>query len=143
MSLSDDDAIERLVSGVIDGSLPRGEWTHAGHFAASLWLCRHRREVTTADAIRTLITRFNDAIGTPNTDTSGYHHTITLASMRAADAHLQRYPPTTPVHVVLASLMTSPLADRDWLLAYWTRGTLFSVAARREWRDPDRASLPF
>jgi hypothetical protein len=143
MSLSSETAIEHVALGVIDRTLPKREWTHAGHFAAALWLCRHRRDLTRAGEIRTLISRYNEATNTPNTDTGGYHHTITLASMRAASNHLAGYPGDAPLHVVLSALMASRLGNPDWLLAYWSRELLFSVSARRRWIEPDLGPLPF
>lgn len=143
MHILDETAIERLASGVIDRTLPKSEWTHAGHFAAALWLCRHRPELTAADAIRTLISRYNDATKTANTDTGGYHHTITLASMRGAADCLASYPENTPLDVVHSALMASRLGHPDWLLTHWSRETLFSVPARRGWIEPDRSELSF
>ncbi|WP_166144893.1 hypothetical protein [Methylosinus sp. RM1] len=143
MALSDDEAIERLASKVIDRSLAKAEWTHAAHFATALWLLRNRPDLATAVEIREIITRYNEATNTANTDASGYHHTITLASMRAAAEHLRTHAPDAPLHAVLRSLMASPLGHPDWLLSYWNRETLFSVAARRAWVEPDRAPLPF
>ena len=87
--------------------------------------------------------RYNDATNTANTDASGYHHTITLASMGAAADCLDRLESGTPLHVALRRLMASDLGHPDWLLAYWERDTLFSVQARRGWIEPDRAPLPF
>lgn len=142
-SLSDDSAIEHLATRMIDRSLPKAEWTHAGHFALALWLLRNRRDLAAPDAMRLLITRYNEATGTANTDTGGYHHTITLASMRAASSHLDSFAPDTPLHLVLRSLIESSLANPGWLLSYWTRETLFSVAARGAWIEPDLAPLPF
>jgi hypothetical protein len=104
---------------------------------------RHRPEQTAPEAMQRLITRYNEATNTANTDTSGYHHTITLASVRAAADHLARCGPSVPLHSALASLMAADLGRSDWLLAYWTRDTLFSVMARKVWVDPDRAPLPF
>ncbi len=79
MTLLDDASIERLTIKMMDRSLPKSEWTHAGHFAAALWLAKHRPELTKPDGIRRLISRYNESTGTLNTDTTGYHHTITLA----------------------------------------------------------------
>lgn len=128
---------------MIDRALPKSEWTHAGHFAAALWLCRHRRDLTQADAIRRLISGYNEATGTANTDTGGYHHTITLASMRAAAEHLAGYAADAPLRVALSDLMVSEHGDPDWLLAYWSREVLFGVPARRDWIEPDLRPLPF
>lgn len=143
MALADDGAIERLALRFIDRSLPKQEWTHAGHFAAALWLLRHRPALAAPDEIRTLIMGYNAATGTPNTDSGGYHHTVTLASLRAAASHLSNHMPDAPLHDVLRSLMASPFGRPDWLLSYWQRNTLFSVAARRAWVSPDAAPLPF
>ncbi len=143
MYFTDDDAIEHVASGIIDHTLPKSEWTHAGHFAVALWLCRHRPDLAKADAIRTLITQYNEATQTPNTDTSGYHHTITLASMRGAAFCLAGHAETVPLHIVHAALMTSRLGSPDWLLAHWCREILFSVAARQNWVEPDLHPLAF
>ncbi|QQN74368.1 hypothetical protein [Croceicoccus sp. YJ47] len=139
----DETAIKRVASGVIDCTLPKSEWTHAGHFAAALWLCRHRRDLTEADEIRMLISRYNEATNTANTDTGGYHHTVTLASMRGAGDFLASYPEDVPLSDVHYALMASRYGDPDWLLKYWSREVLFSVSARRGWVDPDLSSLPF
>lgn len=143
MYILDEGAIDRIGMGLIDRTLPKSDWTHAGHFAAALWLCRYRRELTESDEVRTLISRYNEATNTTNTDTGGYHHTITLASMRGAADYLAGYPKTAPLHVVHAGLMASRYGDPDWLLAHWSRKVLFGVPARRHWVEPDLAPLPF
>jgi hypothetical protein len=143
MTLFDDASIERLAVSVIDRSLPKSEWTHAGHFAAALWILRNRPDLAAPKEMRVLITRYNEATNTANTDDGGYHHTITLASMRAAADHLRRHGKDAPLHEALRSVMSSPLGHPDWLLAHWSRDTLFGVAARREWVEPDLAPLPF
>ena len=143
MSFPNDSSIERLALRMIDRTLAKQEWTHAGHFAAALWLLRHRRELTTPTEIRRLIMSYNESTNTANTDTSGYHHTITLASMRAASDVLDSVASATPLHIVLETLMASDLGNHNWLLSYWSQEKLFSVEARRQWLEPDRAPLPF
>jgi hypothetical protein len=51
-----------------------------------------------------LIRAYNEATNTPNTDTGGYHETITLASLRAARFMLAAHP-DTGLSDVLAALM--------------------------------------
>ncbi len=84
MALSSDSDIERLALAMIACTLPKAEWTHEGHFVAALWLLRHRAHLATPDAMRGLILRYNDATNTPNTDTCGYHHSITAGPIRLA-----------------------------------------------------------
>jgi hypothetical protein len=139
--LDSDAAIERIARGLMDRSLPKAEWTHAAHFASACWLLRHSQ----IDAVREMpafIRTYNEATGVANTEKSGYHETITLASLRAARDWLAARP-TMPLHEALKGLLESDLGRADWLFRYWSRETLFSVAARRSWIEPDLKPLPF
>ena len=89
-----------------------------------------------------LIRAFNEATGTPNTDTGGYHETITLASLAAVRAALAEAP-SRPLYEILDRLLDLPLGDSKWLLDYWSRERLFSVEARRRWLPPDLKPLPY
>jgi len=135
--------IIRIGEGLFARTLPRTEWTHAAHFAAALWLMRYRPELDAAATMPGLIRAYNESAGRVNDDTSGYHETITLASLRAARGVLDAYPPEMPVHRIVNALMWSSLADPNWLLEYWSRDRLMSVEARRQWVEPDLKSLPF
>lgn len=122
-------------------TLPKSEWTHAGHFAAAFWILRH----PDLDALRDmpdLIRRYNESTGVANTDTTGYHETITLASLRAARAWLTARP-TKPLHESLSEMLLAEYGRSDWLLTYWSRPLLFSAPARRSWVEPDLMRLPF
>lgn len=142
-ALPDDSAIARLAAGLLDRTLPKAEWTHEGHFAAALWLLRHRPDLASAEAMRRQISAYNEATGGENTDSAGYHHTITIASLRAAAAHLAAAGAEASLAVVLARVMASAQGRSDWLLAHWSRERLFTPAARRDWVEPDLAPLPF
>ncbi|MFC3071296.1 hypothetical protein [Phenylobacterium soli] len=134
----DDAAIERLARGLIERSLPKSVWTHAAHFGAALWLLRAHGLSETTRRMPSIIRAYNEATATPNTDDSGYHETITLASLRAADALLAARP-GAPLHEILDELMATTMGRPDWLLAHWSKAVLFSVAARRGWVEPDLA----
>lgn len=138
---ADERAVERVALGLIDRTLPKREWTHCGHFAAALWLLRHRPEQ--ALELRAIIRAYNEATGVANTDSGGYHETITRASLRAGAALLARHAVNAPLHQVVDTLMDSELGRSDWLLAYWSRERLFSVEARRAWVEPDLRALPW
>jgi hypothetical protein len=136
-----DTEIAGVARGLIDRSLPKSAWTHAAHFASALWLLKYRG-LRAMSEMGPLIMAYNEATGVANSDTSGYHETITLASLRAAHAGLLSRP-DAPLHVVLGELLASPVGRSDWVLSYWSRPLLFSVAARRSWVEPDLAALPF
>lgn len=131
--------IERIGRGLIDRSLPKAEWTHAGHFAAAFWILRQPRMLAESD-MPGLIRAYNESTGVANTDSGGYHETITLASLRAARRWLAPRA-DMPLHRALNELLASHLGRSDWLLTHWSKGLLFSVAARRHWVEPDLRPL--
>ena len=139
---SSEAGIARAGEKFLDRSLPKPEWTHAAHFAVSLWLIRHRPALDLDEMLPGLIRAFNEATGTPNTDSGGYHETITRASLAAVRAKLAGSG-AAPLHEILDGLLVSPLGDSSWLLEYWSRERLFSVAARRGWLAPDLKALPY
>jgi hypothetical protein len=139
-SYSDAD-IDRIGRGLQSRSLPKSEWTHAAHFAAAFWLLR-RPEGSAMRDMPGMIRAYNETCGVANTDTSGYHETITIASLRAAAAWLSARP-AVPLHASLAQFLGNEYGRPDWLFEYWSKPVLFSVTARRVWVEPDLRPLPF
>jgi hypothetical protein len=137
-----DEEIAAIGVGLLDLSLPKPRWTHAAHFAAALWLISCRKDLDASRDMPGFIRAYNEATGVANTDTEGYHETITQASLRAARSFLQRDPART-LSATCNALMASPLGKSDWPLVYWSRARLFSVEARRCWVAPDLKALPF
>jgi hypothetical protein len=135
--------IIRIGQGLIACTLPRTDWTHAAHFAAALWLMRYRPDLDAAATIPGLIRAYNESAGRVNDDSGGYHETITQASLRAARGVLDAYPPDMPVWRIVNALLSTNLANPNWLLEYWSRDRLMSVEARRQWVEPDLKALPF
>jgi len=133
--------IARIGLGVADRTLPKPEWTHAAHFAAAFWLITRPGADPEAE-MPGLIRAYNEATGVENTDTSGYHETITLASLKAARAFLAERP-HAGLATALAELLAGPLGRSDWLMAHWSKDVLFSPTARRAWTEPDLQPLPF
>jgi hypothetical protein len=142
LPFTSDEEISVIGRGLLDRTFPKTMWTHAAHFAATLWLLRCRPELEVSREMPGFIRAYNEATGGANTDTSGYHETITQASIRAARAFLSSAPPQS-LFETCNGLMRSRLGEPDWLLEYWTRPRLFSVEARRAWVEPDIRRLPF
>ena len=135
--------IIRIGEGLFARTLPRAEWTHAAHFATALWLMRYHPGLDAAQPMPALIRAYNESVGGVNDDASGYHETITLASLRAARGVFNSYPADMPVFRIVNALLSTNLANPNWLLEYWSRDRLMSVEARRNWVEPDLKSLPF
>lgn len=137
-----DSEIEAIGLGVLDRTLPKPAWTHAAHFAAACWLIRCRPDIVPERDMPDLIRAYNLATGVANTDSEGYHETITQASLRGARAVLAAFE-DAPLHVALNALLAGELGDSRWPLAYWSRERLFSPQARRAWVEPDLKPLAF
>ncbi len=142
IAFTSDEEISTIGLGLLDRTLPKPAWTHAAHFAAVLWLLACCPDLDVGRQMPAIIRAYNQATGVANTDSSGYHETITQASIRAARAFLAASP-ACPLFVTCNALLASPLGQPGWLLAYWSRDRLLSVEARRAWLEPDIQRLPF
>ena len=132
-------AIGRGMSG---RTLPKAEWTHAAHFAAAVWLIRTLPEGGPERDMPDLIRAYNLSIGNENSDTAGYHETITRASLHVVRKVLSTHRGYPPLDLATNAVLDAGYADKDWLLKHWRRETLFSVKARRDWVEPDLQPLP-
>ena len=111
VAFNSEEEIGVIGRGLIDRTLPKTVWTHAAHFAATLWLLRCRPEIDLPRAMPGYIRSYNEATGGANTDSSGYHETITQASIRAARAFLAERP-AEPLFATCNALMRSSLGDQ-------------------------------
>jgi len=136
---SSDAAVRRVGEGLLARTLPRPEWTHEAHLAACLWLLRERPDIDAAAELPAIIAGYNEAVGGRNSDTEGYHETITQAYVRLIGAFLRAHDRGRALVELVNALLASPLGRRDALLAHYSRERLFSVAARRGWIEPDVA----
>jgi len=142
-ALMSEGQIQAIGQGLLDRSLPKQQWTHAAHLAAALWLLVARPDIDAAVAMPGIIRAYNLACGVANTDTGGYHETITQASLRAVADYVRRQPAGSGLAALCSGLLASPLGDKQWPLTYWSPDCLFSTQARRHWVAPDLQELPF
>lgn len=117
-------------------TLPKRAWTHDAHVTVgAIYAWRHGR----AEALRRLriaIPAYNLSVGGENTDTAGYHDTLTAyyaaaAADAAAGAASERE--------AVARALAGEDLTRDAPLRYWSRELLFSTPARRGFVAPDLA----
>jgi len=135
------DALEELAAGFLSGSLPRDQWNHIAHLSVGAWHV-HRFGVDQAIArLRAGIRALNDRHGTPNTTTTGYHETVTVAYARLIEEFLSAFEPGTPLERRVSHLVTGPLSERSFLMKFWSRPLLMSGAARAAWVAPDLEPL--
>jgi hypothetical protein len=138
----DDAAVRHIGEGLLAHTLPREEWTHEAHLAATLWLLRERPDIDLDTGIATIISRYNESVGTVNYDHYGYHDTITRVFLAGVRLHVAERDPDEPLAMSVNALLAAPMGQRDWPLRFYSRELLFSVAARRCFVTPDLAPLP-
>jgi hypothetical protein len=128
--------IEAFVREFEACTLPKPRWTHQAHLLVGLWYLSRHPPAEALNIVRERIRAYNVAVGTANTDRSGYHETITRLYLNDIAAHMARHG-TLSLARSLALLLDSPLARSDWPLQFYSRKRLFSVLARRQWVEPD------
>lgn len=142
MTYSSNKEITDIHIGLVTRRLPKAEWTHAAHFAAAISMLADPASDPFSE-LSEIIRAYNRTTGVENTETSGYHHTITLASLFAARHILEAAPEHLELFEVTNRILGSAYGKSDWILNYWSKPTLFSPKARRNWVEPDIKSLPF
>lgn len=137
-----DEDMAALAADFCACTLPKDRWTHSAHFATALWLILRRPDILPERDMPALIRRYNESVGGVNDDRSGYHETITQASLHMARMLLRDLPADTTPAAAFAALMASPRGEKDWPFTYWSRDRLMSADARLGWVEPDLHPLP-
>ena len=139
--LSDAD-VAHVGEGLLSRTLPRAEWTHEAHLAATTYLVLKRPEIDLDAELPDIIRSYNASVGGVNSDTEGYHDTITRSYLKGIRLFLEEADERRPIHELVNELLMSPMGRRDWPLRFWSKDLLMSVEARRHWVDPDLAAMP-
>jgi hypothetical protein len=129
--------VERIGEGFLACTLPRGEWTHEAHLATTAWLLLRRPDVDIDAELPGLIRRYNESVGGSNSDSEGYHETITRMFLDGVRLFLAEAGVSEPLYELVNALLLSPAGQRDWPLRFYSPERLFSVEARRTFIPPD------
>src|SRR5262245_48589239 len=91
-----DAVVAHVGEGLLARSLPRDEWTHEAHLAATTYLVLKHPEIDLDVELPGIISRYNESVGGVNSDTAGYHDTITRAYLRGIRLFLAEADVTRP-----------------------------------------------
>ncbi|MBL4710432.1 MAG: hypothetical protein JKY48_18535 [Flavobacteriales bacterium] len=120
--------------------LPKHEWTHEAHLVVAIWYCTKYEFYEALLLARDNISRHNESVGTENTDTGGYHETITKFWLIIANKFL-----IGRDHFSFESncnaLINSNFGVSSHPFDYYSPKLLFSVKARHNWINPDLKEL--
>ncbi|MBV8664946.1 MAG: hypothetical protein JO269_00550 [Burkholderiaceae bacterium] len=129
--------IQAFIAAFEQCTLPKPSWTHHAHLVAALWYLTHHSEEEALEIMRRRIRAYNEAVGTENSDGSGYHETLTRLFLQGISLHVAKHQGVALPDSVTA-LLASPLGKREWPLRFYSRERLFSVEARRHWVAPEK-----
>ncbi len=132
---SNDKEIVELIERFETRSLPKIEWTHAAHLTVALFYCTSHPLGTARNLMRDGIFGLNDSHGTENSDTSGYHETLTCFWMDVVQNFILGRPKGEPLYRTANALVGEYPSDLP--LRVYSRELLFSVAARSSYVAPD------
>lgn len=134
-----EEAIRAVTQGLVDTSWPEADWKHREHCVATLGLILFYPEMDLDHELPGIIQRFNVAHGGQNTDTSGYHHTMTLLYLNAIRHFVSTLPQGTSPADAARALLRSAIGTKEYPLRYYSRECIKSKEARRGWVEPDVA----
>ncbi|MEO1448258.1 MAG: hypothetical protein AAFV07_01955 [Bacteroidota bacterium] len=133
--------IDDLVHDFLQLLLAQSNWTHEAHLIVATWYNWYYDFDHALAEIREDIKLYNEIVGTYNTDTRGYHETLTVCWMTRTKRHLLQQASPDLVSAC-NSFLSHPDANSDGLLQYYSSKRLFSVAAWRQWLDGDVMPVP-
>jgi hypothetical protein len=137
-----DAGVEHIGEGLVSRTLPQPEWTHEAHLAATTYLLLKRPDIDLDKELPGIIRAYNESVGGVNSDSEGYHETITRVFLHGVRLFLSEADGSEPIHDLVNELLSSPMGRRDWPLRFYTKDRLLSVEARRDFIPPDLAALP-
>ena len=137
-----DAEIAHIGEGLLARTLPRPEWTHEAHLAATTYLLVRRPDVDLDKELPGIIRRYNESVGGVNDDTQGYHETITRTFLHGVRLFLAKIEANDPLHELVNELLLTPMGKREWPMRFYSAERLFSVEARRRFVAPDISAMP-
>ncbi len=139
MSFSEEQ-INAIVNKFNHKTLPKEEWTHQAHIMVAFWYAERFSEEEAIFKLRHGIKSYNLSVGTENTDTSGYHETLTVFWLKLIKEYLN-----TQKHQALVNNVNTFLhlitSGTGFPLIFYSGEVLFSKEARHHWVEPNKLPL--
>lgn len=118
-------------------TLPKEAWTHHAHLAVAFVAIEQKKSSDQALVwLRKNIQAYNISVGTPNTDQSGYHETLTVFWLTTVNAFYKQHANKLPAEVY-QQFIQSKFAGTGFPAQFYSIEKLFSPTARKHWLPPD------
>ena len=110
-------------------------WSHEAHFVVATCVLWDYGFETAMTMMRKLIKANNEHMGIANTDTSGYHETLTWFYLNQIHSVLQTSVPQT-IDQAVDCVLASEITDKNYPLKFYSKDDLFSSHARKTHLPP-------
>jgi hypothetical protein len=136
--LENDHALDDFFRRWLSGTLPKSSWTHAAHVAVAACLAFDHPPDRALELTRSGIIHHNESVGTANTETSGYHETLTRfwSGLIGEAVRAGNFPSRL---AAVTHAVKNFGADRDCFRRFYSFDVVNDRRARREWIRPDRS----
>jgi hypothetical protein len=134
-------ALNHFLRAFEGGTLPKSEWTHGAHVAAAASYLFNSDFAAVLPLMRTRIRAYNVASGVANTETSGYHETLTHFWLILVAHLLHREQPESKLAAARKAVAAFG-EERTLHARYYSGDVVKDTAARQAWRSPDLLPLP-
>ena len=127
--------MDAFVAAFENGTLPKERWTHGAHLLTGACYVHALGVSEATNRMRLCVRRYNEAVGGKNTETSGYHETITVAWIKLIGRLLRDVQPIARAEFA-ALAVEHFVKQRDIFRRYYDFDVEKSIEARREWVEP-------
>ena len=140
-----EEEIDAFVAAFEAGTLPKERWTHGAHLLTGACYVHGLGQAAAIAKMRECVRRYNEAVGGKNTETSGYHETITVAWIKLLDGLLREVrsgEKPAMGRAEFARLAVERFAgDKEIWKRYYEFDLAGDVEARRRWVEPTLGRL--
>jgi hypothetical protein len=127
--------IDTFIAAFEGCTLPKAEWTHGAHLLTGACYVHASGEAEAIARMRLCVRRYNESVGGKNTETSGYHETITVAWIKLLNKLLERSKPIGRAE--FAVLAVEHFREQKNIFSrYYDFDLVASKEARRSWVAP-------
>lgn len=130
-----EDQIDAFLAAFEGCTLPKAEWTHAAHLLTGACYVHQMGRDAALAKMRVCVRRYNESVGGQNTDSSGYHETITVMWIRLLDELLYKSGPIDRASFAALAVERFGLR-RDIFREYYDFDLVASTEARLRWVEP-------
>lgn len=133
--------LKTLIRKFEDGSLPKALWTHEAHLAVGCFYVYTFGKEKALEKIRINIKNYNLATGVQNTETSGYHESISVFWIWNIHEFIKKQDVENTIEQLITAFIASPFSDKNFPFEYYSKEVLLSAEARLHFIDADKKTF--